>query len=356
MAFFVRLLPFFAFIALLSGCSSLGVPHHKGTASENFDGELFFNPWEIQTPGQLPRGSLLRFIARRVTGASDRGPWPEWVHQLPGDAPPARVHTGIRITFAGHASALIQTQGLNILTDPVWSHQVGPNRIMSVGRHKNAGIRFEDLPEIDAIVISHNHYDHLDLPTLRRLQARQPGKPLRIYAGLGNTEFLRENGIPGGVDLDWWQIRELSGSVKVQAVPAQHWSTRIMVDRNRSLWAGYILHTPDGKIYFAGDTGYGKFVQDIRERVGPVRVGILPIGAYLPRAFSRNHISPEEAVRIHRELGAEVSIPMHYGTFRQSDEAYEQPVADLAQALVDQKLDPAAFAVLRECQSWEVSR
>lgn len=334
-------------LAIVVGCAGLQVPPHRGPVSEHFDGERFFNPWLPAVDAEKSPWDVLRW---RLTGSP--GPWPEWVVTVPGVKPPERVAGGPRFTFVGHATVLVQAGGVNVLTDPVWSHQVGPSRALSVRRRKQPGLRFEELPKIDAVVISHNHYDHLDLPTLRRLVARD--RP-RILAGLGTARFLAEAGIVGGEDLDWWQSTALGGAgVRATAVPAQHWSLRWPGDARRALWAGWVLHTPGGAVYFAGDTGYGDFVRQIRERLGPLRYGLIPIGAYLPRWFMRpQHVDPAEAVRMHRELGIETTVPIHYGTFRQADEAYGQETVDLRAALADAGLGADAFRVLREGESWE---
>lgn len=342
------------FALALASCATSDVPEYEGPQSAHFDGTHFHNPWMSEVPQARRSSGFLGFVWRWLTAPS-REPWPDWVDQPLGEKPPARVTKGLRITFVGHATLLVQTAGLNILTDPVWSHHVGPTRLVSVERYKNPGIHFDDLPEIDAIVISHNHYDHMDVRTLRRIHYRSGAKKPVILVPLGNSALLRKFKLGATHDLDWWQSFELKNGVKVTAVPAQHWSTRYLHDRNRALWAGYVIHTPAGPIYFAGDTGYGAFVQEIRKRMGPVKYALLPIGAYIPEWFQRHHISPKDAVRIHAELGAQVSIPMHYATFRQSLESYERPVADLKAALAESKLQESAFKVLREGGFLEVN-
>lgn len=341
-----------ALLALSSGCSTFGVPEHEGEPSDHFDGERFYNPWLNGEQEKIRPGGFLKMAARRLNGDA-RGPWPEWVSMPPGTKPPREITSGVRITFVGHATLLVQTGGVNLLTDPVWAHRIGPNRVMNIGRFKNPGVRFEDLPEIHAVIVSHNHYDHMDVLTLRRLENRKQSRPPRIFVPLGNAAYLKGLGLRHVEDIDWWQSLEISPGVSIQSVPAQHWSTRMIVDRNHSLWGGYVIDGPSGKIYFAGDTGYGKFVEDIRERVGAVRLALLPIGAYVPSSFRKNHIDPNEAVQIHERLGAEVSIPMHYGTFRLSDEAYDQPVKDLAAALKSRGVNESAFQILKEGQAWE---
>lgn len=337
-------------IALLLGCSTIEAPLYKGAKSDHFDGEKFFSPWPIQQVDRTRSGGIFGFLFRRLT-RSDPVPWPEWVETEPGPPPPARVTSGIRITFVGHSTLLIQTGGLNILTDPVWSQHVGPSRVLSVIRRKAPGIVWEELPEIDIVVISHNHYDHMDMRTLRRLNYRSKKQPI-ILVPLGNSALIREYNIQNSRDLDWWESFDTGQGIKVQAVPAQHWSTRALSDRDHVLWGGYVIHTPAGKIYFAGDTGYGDFVRQIKEKVGRIDYALLPIGAYMPEAFKKNHIDPIEAVKMHQELGARVSIPMHYGTFRQAEDGYEQPLVDLKSALEKAGLPESTFAIIKEGESW----
>jgi len=317
--------------------------------TDHFDGELFYNAGEDPRHGKSP-WAVLRWMNTR-----NPKPWPKWVEQPIGGAPPARVTDRIRVTFVNHATMLIQVGGLNILTDPVWSRRIGPPSWLGIAgakRIKHAGLKFEELPPIDFVLISHNHNDHLDLPTLERLRATRPST--RIVAGLGTSAFLKLGGVGEGEDIDWWQEIRLNDQVTLTAVPAHHWSMRWLGDRNHSLWAGFVLKTPQGAIYFAGDTAMGSFVTEIQKRIGPIRLAFLPIGGYLPRWFyHEHHIDPPQAVEMHRLLGVKTSIPMHYGTFRHSDEDYGQPVLDLRAAQKKQDVPESEFAVLKEGESWE---
>jgi L-ascorbate metabolism protein UlaG (beta-lactamase superfamily) len=193
-------------------------------------------------------------------------------------------------------------------------------------RHHAPGIRFDDLPPIDVVLVSHNHYDHMDVPTLDRLKREhQP----RIFTGLGNSAFLK-----GAVDLDWWQSAEIGPDVRIHAVPAQHFSSRGLSDRDANLWCGYVIEAPGGPIYFAGDTGWGSHFAKIRERFGAARLALLPIGAFRPEWFMcAVHISPREAVRAAEALGAETSIPMHYYTFHLGDDGQDEPAEVLRSEL-----------------------
>ncbi|WP_317128394.1 MBL fold metallo-hydrolase [Hymenobacter radiodurans] len=203
---------------------------------------------------------------------------------------------------------------------------------------------------IDAIVISHNHYDHLDVSTLRRLAARdQP----RIFVGLGIKAFLDEEKIGNVTELDWWQALPLSSSVKLTAVPAQHFSGRGLRDRDATLWAGWVLGTSRGNLYYAGDTGYGAFFKEIGQRLGPIELAILPIGAYRPEWFMAPiHISPAQAVQAHQDLRARLSIATHFGTFQLADDGLTEPVTDLRKALRAQNLADSVFLVLPEGAGW----
>jgi L-ascorbate metabolism protein UlaG (beta-lactamase superfamily) len=220
---------------------------------------------------------------------------------------------------------------LNILTDPIWSERSSPVGFAGPKRHHQPGIRFEDLPPIDVVVLSHNHYDHMDVPTLRRLAAEH--RP-RIFAALGNGAFLRAQNIANVTELDWWDDTMLADAVRLHAVPAQHFSSRGLADRDTNLWCGYVIETANGAIFFAGDTGWGSHFKEIKERFGRIRVAMLPIGAYRPEWFMcAVHISPKDAVRAARDLEAEVSIPMHYGTFHLGDDGQDEAVEALRTAM-----------------------
>ena len=306
------------------GCCTFSAPGYTGPRSDHFDGEVFHNQETREHEGFV---SVIKWQLSR-----EPGPWREWTDAPPGPRPPERVGRGdLRVTFINHATTLIQMDGLNILTDPVWSNVVGPAFELGPRRVRPPGIRYEDLPPIDVVLVSHNHYDHMDVPTLRRLAVDH--KP-RFFAGLGSRALLYGEGVDGASDLDWWQVSDLAPEVRLTGVPATHFSNRGLCDRDNTLWMGFVVSGPAGIVYFAGDTGYGKHFQQIRERFGKIRLAVLPIGAYLPRWFmSTVHIDPAEAVEAHRTLGAATSLGMHFGTFRLADEGQDDPPADLAKAL-----------------------
>jgi L-ascorbate metabolism protein UlaG (beta-lactamase superfamily) len=298
----------------------LAAPHYRGPESDHFDGRRFHN----HPSGWPVEGSFLKWQLTK-----ERNPWPKWIDDPPGPAPEQRVDDGrVRITFVNHATMLVQLDGVNILTDPIWSERCSPFSFLGPKRHRAPGIRFEELPPIDAVLVSHNHYDHLDVPTLRRLAAP------RIITPLGNSALMQRHGVERGLDLDWWQSAQLTDRVKITVVPAQHFCARALSDKDATLWGGFVISGPSGNVYFAGDTGWGKHFGEIRERFGAIRVALLPIGAYLPRWFMRPvHVDPNEAVDAHLTLGAKTSIAMHYGTFHLGDDGEQQPVDDLRKAI-----------------------
>jgi len=317
----------------------LDARYYRGPVSDHFDGERFFNPG--------PSGEAERSVAQmaRFFSGVGKAEWPGRVSVTPGK-PAAQVGpTDMVATWIGHATVLVQAGGVNVLTDPIWSERAslvswaGPKRVRA------PGVRMADLPRIDLVVISHNHYDHLDLPTLQALWARD--RPL-IVTSLGNDTILRSVGVPA-VALDW------GGSVREGQRPNQtvqcasrdpgcnpryavtvernhHWSSRWGADRNRALWSSFTIQTPAGTIYHAGDTGFGdgRWFEDAARR-GPIRLAILPIGAYEPRdAMKGNHVNPAEAVRIFDALKPAMALGVHWGTFQLTFETIDAPPAELA--------------------------
>jgi len=300
-------------LALLSGCCAFSGPTWKGPVSDHFDGQRFFPPVRYE------RGAadLVRWQAERVH--------PEWheVEAEPGPRPPRRVAVGrVRVTFVNHATVLLQVDGMNILTDPIWSRRCSPLDTLGPARVRPPGIRFEDLPPIDAVLLSHDHYDHMDVPTLRRIERAFPDA--RIYAGLGNAALLRSQHVYHVYDLDWWQeIRH--GRVTIVGVPAQHFSGRGACDSNGRLFMGFVVRGPAGSVYFAGDTGYGPQFAQIEKRLGPIRLAVLPVGAFKPEWFmSPIHMSPSDAVRASQDLRAAKSVAIHFGTFQLADEGQDE--------------------------------
>ncbi len=268
--------------------------------------------------------------------------------------PDARVDA-LRITMVGHATLLIQAAGLNILTDPLWSDRASPVSFAGPRRVTPPGIAFDDLPPIHVVLLSHNHYDHLDVATLRRLHARH--RPL-IVTPLGNDTIVRGK-VPGAnvVAGDWGERFALEGGAEVDIVPAYHWSARGTGDRRMALWGGFMLRTAAGLVYFAGDTGYGAgaIFRAMRELHGPVDVALLPIGAYAPRWFmAAQHVDPAEAVQIFYDVGAGQALGIHWGTFQLTDEARDAPVVELAAAVAAAGLAPSRFVAAQPGVSYDV--
>ncbi|MGB7755995.1 MAG: MBL fold metallo-hydrolase [Salinisphaera sp.] len=306
-------------------------PPHRGP---NFDGRRFSNPWRDPQNGR--RFGLWRWLLR------PRGPgWPPAVSDSAIEGPPQRSHAP-RVTWIGHACALIQIDGLNLITDPVYATCVGPLPGVGVRRHTPPAIAWSDLPPIDVVLISHAHYDHLDRATITALVRRDDPA---LVAGLGLERWLARRGTRRITTLDWWQrTAPVGDGLSITAVPAQHWSRRGLFDRNRSLWAGFWVETSAQRIYFAGDTGYGPHFRWIREHLGGPDLALLPIGAYEPRDFMHiQHMNPDDAVRAHCDLEARRSIGIHFGTFKLTDEARDQPVHDLAAARLRHGLDDETF-------------
>ena len=324
-----------------AGCSSHG---YKGPVSDHFDGERFYNA----EPIEHGFGDLLRWMRTR-----DNHPW-ERIDTFDAPAPPPpRVDEGVTITWVNHATVLIQSAGVNILTDPVFSQRVSPVSWFGPRRYHPPGVAFADLPPIDVVLISHAHYDHLDRPTVERLVEHHD--PLFV-AGLGLGAWLRDTGATRVATADWWEKVELPGPLALTATPARHWSRRGIFDRNKTLWASYWIDTPAGGIYFAGDTGMAPHFAHIRERLGAPRLALLPIGAYEPRWFmAQQHMNPADAVRAHEQLGAMQSIGIHFGTFKLSDEARDAPAAALAEARARAGLEPRDFIVPRFGERFELS-
>ena len=272
------------------------------------------------------------------------------------DTPPARVvGDKVRLSFVGHASWLIQTAELNILVDPVWSMRASPFSFAGPKRRNHPGIAFEKLPDIDVVLVSHGHYDHLDAATLSRLAKRFSP---RVITPLGNdVTMLEADPAIKANAFDWHDRVDLGNGVAVTLVPTRHWSARGLFDRNKALWASFVLETPVGKLYIVCDSGYGegRHFRRVAEAHGPIRLAILPIGAYEPRWFMRDqHMNPEDAVKALADCGAEQALAHHHGTFQLTDEAIDAPAMALGEALNAAKLPREKFAVLKPGQVFEI--
>ncbi len=304
---------------------------HRGPITDHFDGVHFYNPYDPENPALTPRRwELLRWLSNR-----QKGPWAEWTNSPSAPAPPARVRSSeLRVTFIGHSTVLIQIDELNILCDPHWSNRASPFAGVGPRRHCPPGLLLEELPPLDVVLESHDHYDHFDVPTLRRIA--EQWKP-HFIVPLGLRDRLLSNriaGAPEATELDWWQLVSITPELRITAVPARHFSGRALADRNSTLWCGYVIEGSFGAVYFAGDTAYGSHFAQIKRRLPPIQVSLLPIGAYKPQWFMGSvHMSPEEAVQAHRDLGAQSSIGIHFGTFRLADDGQTEPVDKLQRVL-----------------------
>jgi L-ascorbate metabolism protein UlaG (beta-lactamase superfamily) len=306
---------------------------------EHFDGKCFYNPDAPQAPGYLD--------ALRWKLTSRPQPSPRFIFDVEPSVPARRVEgSGLRTTLVNHSTVLLQQHGSNILTDPIWSERASPLSWAGPRRRRKPGVSWEDLPTIDAVLISHNHYDHLDLPTLRRLAAR--GDSIFIVPARGGR-LLRSKKIGPVHELNWGEYLSLSGAT-IHCVPALHFSSRGIHDRNKTLWCGYVIESRDLLVYFAGDTAFGSHIARIRERFGSPHLALLPIGAYEPRWFmSPVHMAPDEAVRAHRILAARASIAIHHGTFQLADEGLDTPRKQLLDSVHDE-----SFLVLANGQSVDI--
>jgi L-ascorbate metabolism protein UlaG (beta-lactamase superfamily) len=323
-------------------------PYYCGPVSDHFDGTRFFYP------GHATDRSRLDFLKWQFGG----GPRPAWPEEAPGvrDTPPQHVEgAALRVSFVGHASVLIQTEGVNILIDPVWAERASPLTRIGPKRVNQPGIALDDLPPLDAVLVTHAHYDHLDLATLSHL-ARE--RPCRVITPLGNDAIMRaRNSLIRAEAYDWGESVEIAPGIAVHIEPSLHWSARNLRDRRMALWCAFVIDTPCGKIFHAGDTGYGdgQLFRDLFRKYRGFRLANLPIGAYEPRWFMKNqHVDPEEAVRIFEDLGAGYALAMHWGTFRLTDEAIDEPVKRLEVALERAGIAPERFQVKRPGEFWQV--
>lgn len=309
--------------------------------SDHYDGVKFHN----NPPTDHGLKVVLKWMLTRKPH-----PWPKNIPVSPTSKLPVKVEEDeLVITFVNHSTLLIQWGSINILTDPIWSKRCSPFKIFGPRRVHPPGIRFEDLPPIHVVLISHNHYDHMDLPTLKQLQAKH--HPLFV-TGLGNKDYLENKQLENVTELDWWQKTTPIDNLDVTFVPAQHFSMRNFFNRNKTLWGGFILKKGSEVLYFAGDTGYTHYFEELKKRFGAPKISFLPIGAFEPRWFMNIlHMSPADAIKAHNDLGSAKSIAMHFGTFRLSDESIDTPVKQLKEELNAHNIPEDAFFILKpgEC-------
>jgi L-ascorbate metabolism protein UlaG (beta-lactamase superfamily) len=351
----LRLLGLSAFAALSGGSAYAMLrkpknPYYSGPVSDHFDGLKFFSPGRANFADKSPK-DLLRW---QLGGG--RESWPSTFPSPFADKPPARVDSGLRVTLVGHASYLIQTGGQNILMDPVWSNRASPVSFAGPKRVNAPGIALTDLPRIDAVLLTHNHYDHMDVATISALAKQFAPK---IITPLGNDVILRTADPALGPMImakDWGESVSLSDRVNVTLEPTLHWSARGMTDRFMALWGNFVIEGPAGRIYACGDTGYDadSIFPRMKAKYGSFRLALLPIGAYEPRWFMKEqHMNPEEAVQVFAELGAESAIGHHWGTFQLTNEGVDHPREALTLALGQAGVDTARFRAFLPGQVFE---
>jgi L-ascorbate metabolism protein UlaG (beta-lactamase superfamily) len=346
-----KLLSFLGLTALLGSTGAAWAtltrsrnPYYQGPVTAHFDG-LSFSDGRPVTKGLLD-------IWRWQTSRREREAFPERYPAPPQDKPPARVE-GVRIVHLGHASFLYQVAGLNLLIDPVYAQRASPFSFVGPKRVNEPGVAFDDLPKIDLVLITHNHYDHLDLATLARIHARDMP---RMIMPLGNDTIVKAR-IPDALTQvhDWGDRVALSDAVSATLVPTYHWSARGALDRRMALWCSFVIQTGTTKVFHIGDTGYhdGSLYERLGQEHGPFDLAVLPIGAYEPRWFmSDNHMNPEEAVKVMTSLKARQAIGHHWGTFQLTDEGIERPPEALKAALAQAGLPEERFRPMRPGLSW----
>jgi N-acyl-phosphatidylethanolamine-hydrolysing phospholipase D len=315
-------------------------------------------PKGFQNPYRPPERGFADFLRWRFgLGPEEISPIPpeEVPDFRPETVQPALQHIKqpdsdqVQITWIGHSTFLIQAEGVNILTDPIWSNSCGPNSFLKVSRVVPPGIPFEELPPIHVVLISHNHYDHLDAPTVKRLGN---GPTYLVPLGIARWFEKRKN----IVELDWWQTSSLYG-LKFHCVPIQHFSGRSPLKRNETLWSGWVIESKSGKIFFAGDTGYSPVFKDIGDRFGPLQISIIPIGAYRPRWFMNPvHVDPPEAIRILGDTHSERAIACHWGTFKLSDEPLGEPPVYLRKTMRENGIDEGKFIIMKFGETLSLSK
>ena len=306
----------------------------KYPISDHYDGKVFFNPENHHVH------SFWEVMKWRFSGQQSE--WPEFIRNKAYPLPKVAADQRAVVTFINHSTFLIQLNGLNILTDPLFSQRTSPFSFLGPSRVRGPGVKLEELPKIDVVVVSHNHYDHLDLEALKILDGKF--KPLFLVP-LGDERLLKEAGLQNVREMDWWQ-EQVIREHKIVFTPAQHWSARGLFDKCKSLWGSFYVLSPDFKIYFGSDSGYGPHFSNIRLRLGAPDLSLLPIGAYAPRYFMKyHHMNPEESVKAHQDLNSGLSIAMHFGTFQLTDEPVDEPVTRL------NKVKGESFIVLDQGES-----
>ena len=322
-------------LGLLLSCAA--APVYQGPVSDHFDGTRFKNT--------LPDNKgLLDILKLSLTFPFKKAEWPEQVNpQTTPDEVVATVERGIAYTVINHSTVLIQVDGVNILTDPIFAERASPFTWAGPKRVLPPAISLPQLPPIDLVLISHNHYDHLDIEALLTLRRINDNHQPLILAGLGNGRLFDKHGLTNYLDMDWGDVRVYK-SLEIEFTESRHRSGRGLADQMKTLWGAFVISTPSGKIYFGGDTGYGPHFRTLRDKHGGFKLAFIPIGAYEPRWFMAPvHLNPEEAVLAHQELGSEKSVAIHHSTFQLTYEAIDEPKKRLRLALANSQLSAQEF-------------
>jgi N-acyl-phosphatidylethanolamine-hydrolysing phospholipase D len=328
---------------------SRGTPPAELTSRRDSRGRFAIG-WPVEDgPARTPR-DILRWRWQRAFGdLAKNPPRSAFERQAPDIAVPRAPADQTRITWIGQSGFLLQVAGVNILTDPLFSRRASPFQFAGPARITDPGIAFDALPDIDVVILSHDHYDHLDAPTIARLH-RRFGDAIRWVAPLGHAAWLERRGIRNVIELDWWERRSVDtrgGRIDVTATPAQHWTQRVLFSMRQRLWASFVIDAGDERIFFCGDSGYFHGFKAIGERFAPFSVALMPIGAYDPRWFMKPaHMNPEEAVQAWIDLGGTGAfVAMHWGTFRLTDEPPLEPPVRARAAWLAHALDPATLYI-----------
>lgn len=335
---------FSTFFILLTSCSS---SYYKGPANDHFDGRRFFHPWSDSEK------SLLTILKWRLTSEAEK--WPDHIdiEQKIFLAHPQEAET-LSVSFVNHSTVYLQYKGIRFITDPHWSERASPVSFAGPKRVHAPGTPIDKLPGLDFVIVSHNHYDHFDIPTLEKLyELYQP----TFYIPLGDRHLLKNIPQQNIIEMDWYKPQIFNHNVHLNFVPVRHWSARGIFDRNQSLWGGYVIQIEQAQFFFSGDSGYAPIFKELKSQFGPMDFSMIPIGAYEPRWFMQDaHMNPQEAVQVHQDLESRASLGIHWGLWQLTDEKREQPPKDLAEALESASINKNKFITINpgETQVFEI--